>query len=114
MAGITHADLLKLQEAITGSVRYEVGLAREEFREKFGALEESHQAQQRVLEQHGRELARLDERTRLSGRGFLASLSKKQKAALAGLAVAAGGSVIDGVRHLGQLLLAALQHGVRP
>lgn len=114
MSDITTADLLRVQEAIATTVRHEVGLAREDFREKFEELNGRYDGHQTILERQGRELARLDERTKLSSRGLFASLSKKQKAALGTLAVAAGGVVLDGVRHLGALILTALQHGARP
>lgn len=113
MAEITHADLLAVQRAIIDSVRHDIGLARREFKDGLGALKAELGDHEVTIGRQARELARLDERTR-PGRGFFASLSKKQKAAVAGLGIAAGGVLIDGVRHLGAVLLTALQHGARP
>lgn len=113
MAEITTADLLKVQENITGTVRYEVGQARVEFRERIDELKEVQKTQDQRADEHARELARLDERTKV-GRGLLSALSPKQKAALWSAAIAVGGVVVDGVRHAVVFLLTLYAKGVHP
>lgn len=111
---ITTADLLRVQDAITGTVRHEVGQAREEFRTEIRELRELQDEQTVEVVRQGRELARLDERTKITARGLLSGLSRKQKAALWTAAFGAGGVVFDGARHIAAMLIALWAKGVRP
>lgn len=114
MAGITHADLLAVQEAVTKTVRHEVGQAREEFKQKFAELRELHDERKLEVERQGREIARLDERTKLTSRGLFGSLSTKQKAAVWSAAIAGAGVVLDGLRHVAVMVFTLWAKGVRP
>lgn len=114
MADITHADLLAVQGAVTSTVRHEVGQARKEFREKFAELRGLHDEQQTEVDRQGRELVRLDERSRIASRGLLAGLSRKQKTALWSAGVAGAGVIFDGLRHVVGLIFALWAKGVQP
>jgi hypothetical protein len=115
MPEITTADLFTVQEAITKTVRYEVGQARQEFRDQLKELKDSQRAQDDRADTHARELARLDERTRKTARSIFGALSPKQKAAVWSGAIAGAGVVLDGARHLVVLMAAFVaKAGVRP
>jgi hypothetical protein len=118
MAGITTADLFRVQEAITGTVRYEVGQARDEFRTGLDEVKAAQRAQGVRSDDQARELARLEERTRASvttaGRAIVGALTGKQKAALWSAAIAAAGVVADGLRHVATLLMTLYAKGVHP
>jgi hypothetical protein len=107
---ITTADLLQMQQVITGTVRHEIGQAREEFRTQIGELKAWKTDQDARTDRHERELARLKHRTAGAARRVVTSLSPKQKAALWSAAIAAGGVVVDGVRHIVTLLLTLKVH----
>jgi len=114
MGDITYADLQRMQSAVTDTVRYEVGQARTEFREKFAELKDLHEAQDARVDRHEQAIARLDERLKLSARGLLVGLTKKQKAALWTIAGGAAGVVFDGIRHLAVMVFTIWAKGVRP
>jgi hypothetical protein len=114
MNSITTADLWKMQDAITGTVRHEVGLAREEFRTQIGELNAWRKDQDARADRHERNLARLEERTKGAPPAAAGSLSAKQKAALLSAAIAAVGVLVDGARHVVVLIVTLYAKGVRP
>jgi hypothetical protein len=113
-AQITTTDLLQMQEAITGSVRHEVGLARDEFRTQIGELKAWQKDQDARADRHEREITRLEERTKSAARALVGTLTTKQKTALWSAGIAAAGVAIDGVRHVATFMIALWAKGVRP
>jgi hypothetical protein len=114
MPEITTTDLLRMQDAITGTVRYEVGQARDEFRTQLVELKAAQTKHDERAERHSRELARLEERTRTAAKTLFSSLTPKQKAAVWSFAIGAGGVLLDYGRHLAVAVLALLAKGARP
>ncbi|HXO85221.1 MAG TPA: hypothetical protein VN803_06825 [Gemmatimonadales bacterium] len=103
---ITTSDLLQMQDAITSTVRHEVGQARQEFRAQLSDV--------RVrTDRHERDIARLQARTRGAARRVVNSLSPKQKAALWSVAITAGGAALDGLRHIVVAIIGLYAKGVR-
>jgi hypothetical protein len=107
MAEIKVADLLKLQQTVTKTVQHEVREARKEFRAEFAGLRGE------VTDLRSAHI-RLDERSKLTPRGLFSSLSNKQKAAVWSAAIAGGGVVLDGLRHVVAMLFALWVKGVHP
>ncbi len=114
MPEISVSELIALQSNLQATVRHEVGQARADFKEKFDAFSKRHDDLEERQARSEQEIVRLAERARLSSKGFLGSLSRKQKAAITTLAVMLGGSLLDGARHLGAFLFTLLQHGAKP
>jgi hypothetical protein len=113
---ITTADLLQVQEAINGTVRYEVKEARAEFRAEIAKLQASQQLHEARANAQASDLARLDERTKaLSTRSsLLGSLTKKQKAGLWSMAVAIGSVLLEKAWSAAAWLFTVYTQGVRP
>jgi hypothetical protein len=141
MGDIT-THLLELQKAITENMRYEVSRAERVITERINELKEKQDIQNGRVNRHetllatyagdqrdqdGRIdhitrdqehfrvlIAKLDERTKGSLRGFLNSLSVRQKAALTTIATAFMGALAERGWQFGKWLVAALARGGQP
>lgn len=123
--GITHADLLAVQAAITNTLsrdndRIERSITAkiDEVKVDVAELKQKQDVQNGRVNRHEAQLAavtaRLDERSRQASRGLFHSLTRKQKAAIWTMAVAASGSLLDGLRHVALFVFALATKGVHP
>jgi chromosome segregation ATPase len=119
MADIKHTDLLAVQAAITQTVlrdndRLERNITDriDELKGSVAQLKQKQDTQNGRVNRHEAQLAVIDARMEERSRGLFKSLSRKQKAALWTMAVAASGSLLDGLRHVVLFLFAAFTKGL--
>jgi hypothetical protein len=116
MAEISHADLLAVQAAITSIVRGDNDRIASHITARIDELKQKQDLQNGRVNRHEGQLAaidaRLDEREKLAARGLFRSLTRKQKAVVWSMAVAASGSLMDGIRHAVLFVWALIAKGL--